>query len=128
MTTPPLHPTPTARRYPHTPGRNWRLDGNCLAVELDTMHPHPSDLGGIAEAKAVCAGCPVQRQCLADAIEVGDWEGIRAGLTGPERRTHAGLTAARACIDCGTTYTPYTHLQKRCTTCSYTHNHRRGRR
>jgi len=38
-----------------------------------------------AEAKFVCSYCPVQAECLGDAIRLGDFWGIRAGMTGRER-------------------------------------------
>ena len=78
-------PTPTApaddtwcqeaacREYPV--GRDW-----------DPWHPDKGVGGTIAEAKAVCAQCPVSMQCLGDAIDKGDWYGIRGGLTEGERR------------------------------------------
>lgn len=39
----------------------------------------------IRKAKAVCARCPVQADCLAEARERGDRFGVRAGLTPIER-------------------------------------------
>jgi len=65
---------------------NWRLRGNCRFVDPDLMHPDPRDRNGQAEAKAICRTCPVQADCLTDATRVGDYGGIRAGMTGEERR------------------------------------------
>ena len=45
-------------------------------------HKSRLDLAIETEAKAICAGCPVMAECLADA---DDW-GIRAGLNEDERR------------------------------------------
>lgn len=39
----------------------------------------------IAEAKTVCANCPVTRECLAYAERVGDYNAIWGGKTGRER-------------------------------------------
>jgi WhiB family transcriptional regulator, redox-sensing transcriptional regulator len=39
-----------------------------------------------AEAKAVCARCPVRARCLQDALEIGDDHGVRGGMTERERR------------------------------------------
>jgi WhiB family transcriptional regulator, redox-sensing transcriptional regulator len=38
-----------------------------------------------AGAKAICAGCPVRRECLDDALARGERWGIRGGLTEDER-------------------------------------------
>lgn len=37
-------------------------------------------------ARAVCAGCPVTEDCLADAIQHGDTAGFWGGLSPKERR------------------------------------------
>jgi WhiB family redox-sensing transcriptional regulator len=42
-----------------------------------------------AEAKAVCARCPVVSACLAYAVEHGLAYGVFGGLTGSERRRPA---------------------------------------
>lgn len=38
----------------------------------------------VAEAKAICRVCPVRRECLEDALRVGEW-GVWGGLTKAER-------------------------------------------
>ena len=43
----------------------------------------------IARAKAVCAGCPVRRQCLAFALRTGQVHGIWGSLTEEERHQAA---------------------------------------
>lgn len=40
----------------------------------------------VAAAKALCHSCPVQRECLNEAIALGDRYATRAAYTGPERR------------------------------------------
>jgi WhiB family transcriptional regulator, redox-sensing transcriptional regulator len=40
----------------------------------------------LAAAKAVCAGCPVQAECLQYALATGPVHGIWGGLTEEERR------------------------------------------
>jgi hypothetical protein len=37
-------------------------------------------------AKRICNGCPVTAECFLDAIRLRDWEGVRAEMTGPERK------------------------------------------
>lgn len=39
----------------------------------------------IAEAKSICARCPVKPDCRDYADEIGDYHGIWGGLTGRER-------------------------------------------
>lgn len=63
----------------------WQRDAACLEhPELD-WHT-TTDPTNVAACRAVCDRCPVQYECLADALEVGPDVGMRAGLTGPERR------------------------------------------
>lgn len=47
----------------------------------------------IAEAKQVCASCPVQARCLEDALGRSEPNGIWGGLT-PEERRKLALRAA----------------------------------
>jgi WhiB family redox-sensing transcriptional regulator len=37
-------------------------------------------------ALTICRTCPVRVECLAEAVALGDVEGIRGGLTADERR------------------------------------------
>ena len=65
---------------------DWRLRAACLG-QWQVMHPD-NDTKEIEAAKAVCKGCPVTTDCFFDAVRTGDMEhGIRAGLSGGERRT-----------------------------------------
>ncbi|WP_327029738.1 WhiB family transcriptional regulator [Micromonospora sp. NBC_01740] len=105
---------------------NWRLRGQCLDVNPDLMHPERGDRSGQVVAKAVCNGCPVAQQCLDDANLTGDFGGVRAGLTGDERRAQYGVLTERACMGCGGGFTPRTHNQHRCTTCSRADTHHKA--
>ncbi|PSJ23917.1 WhiB family transcriptional regulator, partial [Streptosporangium nondiastaticum] len=64
----------------------------CREVEADLFHPvgWSWDSDGarlqLARARSVCAGCPVRRPCLDDAMERGDGWSVRAGTTPEERR------------------------------------------
>ncbi len=78
-----------------TGGWSWRARASCLDVDAELFFP-VGDSGAaieaqVAEAKAVCARCPVWAECLADAL-VGMPYGIAGGLTAEERR---GLGASR---------------------------------
>lgn len=62
---------------------SWRLLADCA---------HRSDLDWfgesrveIAAVKAVCAGCPVLRECRIDALERQEPWGVQAGLSAAER-------------------------------------------
>jgi WhiB family transcriptional regulator, redox-sensing transcriptional regulator len=41
----------------------------------------------VAEAKAICAACPVRRECLAFALRTQQSHGIWGGMTEEERAT-----------------------------------------
>jgi len=64
---------------------NWRAQAACLG-RWKEMHPD-NDEHEIANAKTICARCPVTRECFWDAARTGDNQhGIRAGLRANERR------------------------------------------
>ncbi|WP_210571983.1 WhiB family transcriptional regulator [Streptomyces sp. GESEQ-4] len=70
---------------------DWRVRGLCLSEDPDLFFPIGSINSGPAtlqadEAKSVCRHCPVTRQCLAWAVEMGPVEGIWGGTTEGERR------------------------------------------
>lgn len=70
--------------------RDWRTQGNCAGRDPETMYPE--ELRGEARRRAtraaerLCASCPVTTECLGDALDMQDWHGVRAGLTGEKRR------------------------------------------
>jgi hypothetical protein len=69
-------------------GPDWRTRAACRAdgISPDAMFPD-SDKERTKDARVICAGCPVRRPCLREAIDSGDnqW-GIRGGLMPEERR------------------------------------------
>ena len=68
---------------------NWRSAAACRPADPEMFFPL-SEFGKareqIAEAKAICAGCPVRRQCLQFALRTRQTHGIWGGLTELERR------------------------------------------
>lgn len=60
----------------------------CLRVDPDVMFPSAKDTKGIALAKATCAFCPHNDECMEAALATpaGRDEGVRAGTTQDERR------------------------------------------
>lgn len=76
---------------------NWAAEAACRNADQELFFPisETSDLGHIAEAKAICATCPVRATCRERKLaEEGgrDWRnryGIWGGLTPSERATVA---------------------------------------
>jgi WhiB family transcriptional regulator, redox-sensing transcriptional regulator len=65
----------------------WRDEAACAGLEGVDFFPDAEDLAAIANAKAVCAGCPVAAECLTWAIDTNQSEGIWGGHTPKERRS-----------------------------------------
>lgn len=73
---------------------DWHEAASCAQSGGDAWFPH---LGEHAkEAIAICAACPVKRQCLEEALEVLPYNdfGIRAGTTPGQRWTMRKEAAA----------------------------------
>lgn len=68
---------------------DWRHRAACREEDPELFFPL-SEMGPgarqAAEAKAVCARCPVRAECLDYALENGLDHGIFGGLTEEERR------------------------------------------
>lgn len=67
----------------------WRPLAACRTIDSDLFFPDGSTgdaVGEIERAKAVCAGCPVQRPCLAFAITTNQEFGVWGGHNEKERR------------------------------------------
>jgi WhiB family redox-sensing transcriptional regulator len=65
---------------------DWMNQAACSASDPDLFFPDPgAPAVQIAEAKRICSACPVQQQCLRDAMARGDTEAICGGLTVEER-------------------------------------------
>ena len=62
--------------------RAWQAEAACRGVDPDLFFPERG--GATAEAKAVCADCPVAVECLAYAMETYQ-VGIWGGKSGRER-------------------------------------------
>lgn len=74
----------------------WRERALCAGADPELWFPAALDRGAtdpahpaLAPAIAVCHRCPVERDCLADAIATGDRWGIRGGMTPVQRARHA---------------------------------------
>jgi WhiB family transcriptional regulator, redox-sensing transcriptional regulator len=64
----------------------WYRLAACRGAPTDLFFPDPgrADHAAVAEAKAVCAACPVQEPCLVAGM--AEYHGIWGGLTVRERR------------------------------------------
>jgi WhiB family redox-sensing transcriptional regulator len=62
---------------------DWASQAACRATDPDTLF-----VQGAAQnrAKAVCMGCPVRTECLADALDNRTEFGVWGGMTERERR------------------------------------------
>lgn len=67
---------------------DWRDLSVCRDEDPEIMWPLPHAYGDIALARNVCSRCPlkVRLECLADGIRVADFESVRGGFTGDERK------------------------------------------
>lgn len=86
----------------------WRTDAACRDADPAIFYPSPP-IGRPAgayipateydQARTICAQCPVQDQCLTDAmtVERGDRHGMFGGLTPRERAS----LPWRLCAECG---------------------------
>ncbi|WP_026454868.1 WhiB family transcriptional regulator [Saccharomonospora iraqiensis] len=68
--------------------RDWTVRARCRG--MDTEQFFPVGFGRAAEAqtqeaKKVCHRCPVASECLTEALESNDFDGVRGGMSGLER-------------------------------------------
>jgi WhiB family transcriptional regulator, redox-sensing transcriptional regulator len=77
--------------------RSWRASAACLGHgDPDLFFPDPGYAGGLDEARAVCAGCPVRYTCLEYALDNAIHDGVWGGMSAWERRDRSrGRAEAR---------------------------------
>lgn len=63
---------------------SWQDQGNCLGVDPDLFFPERG--ASTREAKEVCRGCVVRKDCLEYALVGGEKFGIWGGLSERERK------------------------------------------
>lgn len=63
---------------------SWRSRGACRGMAPDLFFPASDEEA--EPAKAICAVCSVQRQCLEYALTAREHEGVWGGATERERR------------------------------------------
>jgi WhiB family transcriptional regulator, redox-sensing transcriptional regulator len=64
----------------------WRKRAACRGIDVEIFYPATEEEADAAEAKAVCAGCPVRQACLEHALANREREGVWGGATERERR------------------------------------------
>jgi WhiB family redox-sensing transcriptional regulator len=67
---------------------DWRARGECVNKDPEIWFADRT-----AKARKICDGCPVREICLQDAIDERDFEGVRGGLSGRQRRRLAASMA-----------------------------------
>lgn len=79
---------------------DWRTDAACRGEDPELFFPVGTSgpaLTQVAEAKTICARCPVAGDCLDWALVTGQDHGVWGGLDEDERRAlrrrHAGVGA-----------------------------------
>jgi len=67
---------------------DWRSLAACQSADPDLFFPISSSgqsIAQVAQAKAICAGCQVRRECLAFALRTHQVHGVWGGLSEQER-------------------------------------------
>lgn len=96
-------------------GQEWREAAACrgvLAAGEDPFYPEPVRAGGRVSddlfdlARSICSGCPVQAECLADALEFeecapGPCVGFRGGFPPKFREALRSLRRGRLMAEAG---------------------------
>ena len=90
----------------------WFIEAACHSSDPELFYSDAAKV--VAEAKAICAGCPVRTQCLAYAMAIQEFDwGIWGGLTANERRDMVGrkgrkmrLLTDRRCRQCESLFAP----------------------
>jgi WhiB family transcriptional regulator, redox-sensing transcriptional regulator len=62
---------------------DWAVHGACRSGDPDTLFVQGAEQN---RAKAVCMGCPVRTECLAEALDNQIEWGVWGGMTERERR------------------------------------------
>lgn len=62
----------------------WTLEAACLGCPPELFFPSRGEPS--KDAQAVCAGCPVQQECLEYAIVTGRRHGVWGGRSGKDLR------------------------------------------
>ena len=78
-----------SKRAKRAARRDWWQAAACRTADPEIFFPvsaHGPGQEDIAQAKAVCARCPVRKQCLQFALATHQVHGVWGGTTEEERR------------------------------------------
>lgn len=64
----------------------WRRRAACRDEDINLFFADRGDSATVRKAKAICARCPVRRQCLDSAITNNEMSGIWGGFSRKDRR------------------------------------------
>ena len=81
-------PRPPGDQTITIPGRDWRLLATCRHADPQLLFPVSASgpsLDQLTQAKAICAGWPIRRQCLAFALDTRQDHGVWGGISEQER-------------------------------------------
>jgi WhiB family redox-sensing transcriptional regulator len=67
------------------PKRDWNWDAACKGEPSDLFF-QPYNVPDARDGRLICCSCPVQRDCLIDALRINDQDGVRGGFLPRERR------------------------------------------
>lgn len=86
---------------PRDTPRRWEDDAACRDLDPELFFPDRAEgrTNHGTEAKAVCAGCPVTRECLVAAIRRREKHGVWGGAGEPTRRRLGKLAGYGAAVD-----------------------------
>lgn len=118
-------------RHERDTGQDWRAQALCAQVDPEIFFPKKG--ANPAQAKAVCAMCPVRNECLEHALTHIETYGIWGGLTARQRQElRAGRRSSVDKCRNGHEYTPENTLAttfgRRCRTCKNASDRAAGRR
>jgi WhiB family redox-sensing transcriptional regulator len=63
---------------------SWTLRAACRGEDVEIFYSTLPE--HVRAAVRICGHCPVRRECLADAVERGEWFGVWGGLKETRRR------------------------------------------
>jgi len=79
---------------------DWQRHAACQYTDPDLHFPESCDIAAVvqeAQARRVCAGCPVRLQCAEDALTAGIEHGIWGGTSPLDRST--GLASGKGAAE-----------------------------
>lgn len=98
------HLATAARSVPIVPiDHSWREQAACLDTDPDLFFPaHPNDR--CDDARAVCATCPVQEECLGWALERDERFGVWGGKNQQQLSAMRKVPRRSRCRNCNRVY------------------------